>query len=481
MAMSERDRRIVRTLAEVTLPEGHGLPGAESVGVASALEERMEWWHPRTRAGVRSLLRAWEWGPLLSRFRKPFSRLSSRDRAAWLEDCYRSRLTARRLHVAALKQILFLVWASTPEVEDALGYDYRCRADDEPRGAQRSVGGETMPGMTMGEEPDDYHRSGPAVAAGVLPELRMAVRSARAPELPGLDVLTWPDVEDGQRLGADVVVVGSGAGGAVVATRLAEAGLDVIVLEEGGHVVAERDFVGQVFDRFQRFCRDDGTTQVWGVPPIPMPLGKVIGGTTVVNSGTCFRAPNHILERWGSRFGVEGASGADLDPYFAEPEAFLNVRPVPWNVLGPNGALVHKGAVALGLSGGPLLRNITDCKGCGQCAFGCPTNAKQAMHITYLPSAQQAGARVLGRCRVERIDLRRRPCAWRGGDTARRGATSGEGVSGSMPVTLSSAREPCTLPSCSTGVEYPIGRARPAATCVSIPLPASQVGSPKMS
>jgi choline dehydrogenase-like flavoprotein len=62
-----------------------------------------------------------------------------------------------------------------------------------------------------------------------------------------------------------------------------------------------------MFDRFQRFCRDNGTTQVWGSPPIPLPLGKVVGGTTVVNSGTCFRAPRRVLDHWAGELGVEAA------------------------------------------------------------------------------------------------------------------------------------------------------------------------------
>jgi choline dehydrogenase-like flavoprotein len=160
-----------------------------------------------------------------------------------------------------------------------------------------------------------------------------------------------------------------------------------------------------MFRRFSRFCRDGGMTQVLGRPPIPMPLGKVVGGTTVVNSGTCFRAPDRVLERWATEAGVEGSRLDEMTPHYEAIEDFLNVRPVPWELLGPNGMAAHRGAVALGYSGGPLLRNIADCHGCGQCAFGCPTNAKQAMHISYLPRAARAGAKVFSRCRVDRIIL----------------------------------------------------------------------------
>jgi NAD-dependent dihydropyrimidine dehydrogenase PreA subunit len=318
----------------------------------------------------------------------------------WVEACYRSRLTARRLHLTALKQLVFIEWASTPEVEDALGYDYRCRRDDEVHGAHRPVSASPAP-ATSPTEPADYSRPGPATEQGAIPLQLITKRDFRpVPEVDTqLQTISWPELGDGLRERVDVVVIGSGAGGAVVATHLAEKGLNVLVLEEGAHVTAA-DFEGPMFDRLSRFCRDHGTTQVLGSPPIPLPLGRVVGGTTVVNSGTCFRAPERVLKRW------EREQGVDIDGLSScyEPiEEFLNVRPVPWELLGPNGMAAHRGAVALGYSGGPLLRNIADCHGCGQCAFGCPTNAKQAMHVSYLPRAHRAGARIYSRTRVERI------------------------------------------------------------------------------
>lgn len=316
---------------------------------------------------------------------------------------YRSRFTARRMQASALKQLIFLEWASSPEVEDALRYDYRCRRDDEVHGTTRSIPGSPEPRVPS-PEPDDYYRNGPAIASGTIP-LQLAKRRDHRPVLDEdmrLVTSSWPDVAAGQVEKVDAVIVGSGAGGAVTATYLAEAGLDVLVIEEGEHVT-KVDFDGPMFCRFQRFCRDNGTTQVWGNPPIPLPLGKVVGGTTVVNSGTCFRAPDRVLERWASEAGVEGARLSEITEHYEPLEDFLNVRPVPWELLGPNGMAAHRGAVALGYSGGPLLRNIADCHGCGQCAFGCPTNAKQAMHVSYLPRAQRAGARVFSRCRVNRV------------------------------------------------------------------------------
>ena len=401
--LSTSDRAALDGLARAMLPEGYGVPGAASARVAERLEAQAAGWTPSLRKRVRWLIRAWDLGSLGSRHRKRYGGMSSDAQQEWLDRCYRSKSAARRLHVAALKQLVFLAWASTEIVEDALGYDYRCRGDDTVRGTIRSISTEARPKEPI-EEPTDYVRPGPAHSGGAIPLRLLERRLSGNGEVRSVATISWPDLSAGGRERADVVVVGSGAGGAVAAATLAEAGVDVIVVEEGSEVSAERDFTGPPFERFQKLCRDDATTQAWGKPPIPMPIGRVVGGTTVVNCGTCFRAPRRVVERWRSESGV--TDGYDeLVPHFEAVEDALNIRPVPWELLGPNGMAAHRGAVALGYSGGPLLRNITGCHGCGQCVFGCPSNAKQAMHISYLPRAQAAGARIFSRCRAERIEL----------------------------------------------------------------------------
>lgn len=212
----------------------------------------------------------------------------------------------------------------------------------------------------------------------------------------------YPDIDRDHVERCDLAIVGSGAGGAVMAKELAEAGLRVVVVEEGGYFTRD-DFAGAPITRFQRLARDAGTTQTFSRRPIPLPLGKAVGGTTVINSGTCWRAPDKVLRAWERDHGLEGADPAAMRPFFERVERILNIRPVPRELWGRNAELTHEGVTKLGLSGGPLLRNITDCHGCGTCAMGCPSNAKQAMHISYLPLAQRAGATIYARTRVDRV------------------------------------------------------------------------------
>ena len=83
----------------------------------------------------------------------------------------------------------------------------------------------------------------------------------------------------------DAIVIGSGAGGAFAARELARAGLDVLVLEEGEHWDSARLRSAGPLQRFASLYRDGGATMALGTPPIALPLGRAVGGTTVVNSG----------------------------------------------------------------------------------------------------------------------------------------------------------------------------------------------------
>ncbi len=211
-------------------------------------------------------------------------------------------------------------------------------------------------------------------------------------------VLAAADLGELEREGVDVVVVGSGAGGAVVAAELAARGVAVLVVEEGAWF-DRRDFAGPAHLRSTRMYRNAALLATVGNPPIFLPVGRTVGGTTTVNSGTCFRAQTRILERWAGQ-GLPELAPQRLDERFARVEAVLRVTPASPRYVGEVGRIIAQGCDALGLEHGPLPRNAPECDGQGQCAAGCPTEAKRSTEVSYLPLALQRGAALLPQTQV---------------------------------------------------------------------------------
>jgi len=217
-------------------------------------------------------------------------------------------------------------------------------------------------------------------------------------------ILDGSSIDHDHNVRTQVCVVGSGAGGAVVAKELAEAGVEVCVLEEGGYYRG-KDFTGRPREMLDLLYRHRGLTGTVGGVTIPIPLGKCVGGTTTINSGSCYRAPDYVLEAWQREHGVADVDEPHLRPYFERVERELNVHPVPDATYGNNSRVFERGAGVLGFAGARIPRNEKGCLGTGVCAFGCPQDAKQAMHVSYVPKAIAAGAQLYTRCRVDRILL----------------------------------------------------------------------------
>lgn len=215
------------------------------------------------------------------------------------------------------------------------------------------------------------------------------------------------EVHEGRTIGADidracdVCIVGSGAGGAVLAARLVALGLDVVMLEEGPKVT-RKDFSLDEGEAFPMLYQERGTRGTSDLA-ITVLQGRSVGGSTTVNWTTCYRTPDRILAHWRSHWGVE-LDAEVLRPHFEAVEQRLNIA--PW-ALPPNPAndVIARGCEALGWQHHGISRNVKGCVDSGYCGLGCPVDGKQAMHRTYLPDAVRGGLTLFADTRADRFEV----------------------------------------------------------------------------
>ncbi|MGI8632189.1 MAG: GMC family oxidoreductase N-terminal domain-containing protein [Solirubrobacterales bacterium] len=340
--------RTFAAFARTMAPPGGGLPAGEAeVPVAERVSRYIAGLPPRLATRVHLAVWAFDHLP----FPRRFSRLPEAAQLRRLERLAARGHGVRAELLLAMRALFGVAWAGSEQVGDAIG---------------------TRPACAVASDAD------------VPPP---------PPALGDLD--PPPSGED-----CDVVIVGSGAGGATAAARLAGAGLDVVVVEAGG--LADRDsYPADPLDALAALYRDGGLTVAEGRPAIPVPVGRTVGGTTVVNSGTCFRTPDPVLARWKAEHGIPWAE--QLDDRFAEAEQQLAVTPIGDEGLGGNGHACLDGARALGVSAGPISRNAGRCVQCSSCPVGCRLDAKRSMHVSTLPRAVADGARVRAGTEVRAI------------------------------------------------------------------------------
>lgn len=226
----------------------------------------------------------------------------------------------------------------------------------------------------------------------------------------GAETLDFPDPRDAARLATsvdepyDAVIVGSGAGGAVLAKELAEGGMRVAIVEEGGFHRVHQD---EPFNVLKRLYRDAGFSGTIGKPPVLVPLGRCFGGTTTINSGTCFRTPDSVLAYWRNYLGLKDIEIGEMSQVFDRVEKELNVTEVSFGLMSRGVQKLHELLLQEGFRGAPLRRNVRDCEGCGVCCYGCSSGAKQSMDRCYLPKALRAGGVAYVNARAKQIQVDR--------------------------------------------------------------------------
>ena len=202
-------------------------------------------------------------------------------------------------------------------------------------------------------------------------------------------------------LTCDVLIVGSGAGGASVADVLTRAGLDVVMLEEGTHTppAAADPYATKSLPRMWR-C--GGLTVALGRPAVAYAEGRGVGGGTEINSAIFQRPDPALVDEWGARYRIDGFNSESLKAYLNRAAEVVNAGVTPGN-LGPPSEILRDGALALGWRTVALERGQRVCVGTNVCPMVCPTGGKQSMSVTLLPVAVTHGMRLVADCYVERL------------------------------------------------------------------------------
>jgi choline dehydrogenase-like flavoprotein len=349
--LNEHQRATLAALAETVIVPGEKTPAPSSETVANA-EAQLSAVTPLVRAGFGAALTALD-VLAITRHGRRFRALSPARRRALV-----SRRPVRLL-AEALAGPVAVGHFSRREYLDRVGMPTYQVSDHEPR-----------PGwMVNVATPDD-------LLAGSSPT--------------------------GERVACDVVVVGTGAGGGAVAARLAEQGLAVVMVEEGGYAT-RADFAGSLEGRVQRFWRDGGFNLALGNSTIAVPTGKLVGGTTAINSGTALRTPDGVLAEWRALGFPSDFTPESFGTYVDLVADELQISEPDPRFLGRVADVIAKGAAELGCDHGPLPRNAQGCDGQGVCVFGCPTDAKRSANLTWVPRALKAGAQLFTGMAVTRV------------------------------------------------------------------------------
>ncbi len=204
-------------------------------------------------------------------------------------------------------------------------------------------------------------------------------------------------------LSADVVVIGSGCGGATVAKHLARAGKRVVILEQGGYFQARNGDFDQLSDNM--LARIDGgrglDTSTNG--EIALMYGNCVGGASVHYWADSWRMPRDRAEQWET-MGVSGHEHEKLAPIYDEIEKDLNVHLPSEDYYNRMNTLFDIGAARLGWDVERVPQARRGCAKSGHCYQGCAYDAKQSMLVTYVPKALDHGATLISDCRVVAVE-----------------------------------------------------------------------------
>lgn len=362
MELGQRQRRTLEAIVDTFCPSGDGWPSPSELGVADAIAATVAQ-SPREaeRKQFTTLLSLWDshlFGVLGRAGRRRFTDLEQPEREQLLLNWADSHLPQRRAVFTSLRRAALLFYYVLP------------LPDGRPNPAWENIGYDGPLG-----------------------------RLAEAPSKP----LQLTPIDGDTKLSCDVVVVGSGAGGGPAAAVLAQAGLDVIVVEAGQYYDDE-DFDGGEAGAISRFY--GGIPAATADQSVGLLAGHALGGGTLVNFSTAFRTPREVRDEWAS-FGNAAFNERIFDDSL---DAVWERQGVSqeYNEPSSRDQQLQRGCAALGWHVDAMPRAVRNCRmgrECGYCGFGCRVGAKQSTVKTWLADAQAAGARLITGVRVTRAQV----------------------------------------------------------------------------
>jgi choline dehydrogenase-like flavoprotein len=214
-----------------------------------------------------------------------------------------------------------------------------------------------------------------------------------------------PLVPEGElELEADVAIVGSGAGGGVIAATLASRGLKVVVLEAAGYF-NEADFnMLELWAHQNLYWR--GGPQPTGEGNVSLQAGSSVGGGTTINWTNCLRTHPWVRDQWAREFGLEGLDGTEFDRHLDAVLGRLGATDRCSDYNGPTQRL-HEGCERLGWSFETVVRNADPAcyspETAAYMGFGDQSGSKLSTTKTFLQDAVDAGAEIVARTTADRI------------------------------------------------------------------------------
>ena len=207
-----------------------------------------------------------------------------------------------------------------------------------------------------------------------------------------------------ENLDCEVLVVGSGAGGATVGNAFAAIGFDVLMLEEGQSIPADQA-PDRLSESLLNLWRTGGITLANGSNPIAFSEGCCVGGSTEINSAIFQKTPDDLIDSWQTKYSINAFNAEELHHLYSKASQLVNAGLTNGD-LGAHSEILRKLGNQQGWDVVPLERGHKNCVGTNHCSISCPTGAKQSMSNSVLETFIKNGGRLIPNCRVNRIELK---------------------------------------------------------------------------